>query len=191
MRACTARHGAPALRGVDQPQRRLRRRRGELPRIRPAQLPATPRAAARTGRSRRRPAPPCSCAGRIRGSSPRRRRSQKVYAFKATRMERYIVGCYAAEDNAHFRAHRDNTGDRVVPAPLVAVVGDSDGAAVDLAHEAGFLAAMHPDGALHRRLLRRRGQRAFPRPSRQHHARHGAPALRGVDQAGTRSGARA
>ncbi|RVU19145.1 2OG-Fe(II) oxygenase [Methylobacterium oryzihabitans] len=34
---------------------------------------------------------------------------QKVYAFKATRMERYIVGCYAAEDNAHFRAHRDNT----------------------------------------------------------------------------------
>jgi peroxiredoxin/predicted 2-oxoglutarate/Fe(II)-dependent dioxygenase YbiX len=34
---------------------------------------------------------------------------QKVYAFTATRMERYIVGCYAAEDRAHFRAHRDNT----------------------------------------------------------------------------------
>jgi peroxiredoxin/predicted 2-oxoglutarate/Fe(II)-dependent dioxygenase YbiX len=33
----------------------------------------------------------------------------KVYAFNATRMERYIVGCYAAEDGAHFRAHRDNT----------------------------------------------------------------------------------
>jgi predicted 2-oxoglutarate/Fe(II)-dependent dioxygenase YbiX len=33
----------------------------------------------------------------------------KVYAFKATRMERYLVGCYAAEDGAHFRPHRDNT----------------------------------------------------------------------------------
>lgn len=34
---------------------------------------------------------------------------KKVYAFHATRMERYIVGCYAAEDSAHFRPHRDNT----------------------------------------------------------------------------------
>ena len=34
---------------------------------------------------------------------------QKVHQFKATRMERYIVACYAAEDEAHFRAHRDNT----------------------------------------------------------------------------------
>jgi peroxiredoxin len=33
----------------------------------------------------------------------------KVYCFKATRMERYIVSCYAAEDSGHFRAHRDNT----------------------------------------------------------------------------------
>ena len=33
----------------------------------------------------------------------------KVYSFKATRMERYIIACYSAEDNAHFRAHRDNT----------------------------------------------------------------------------------
>jgi predicted 2-oxoglutarate/Fe(II)-dependent dioxygenase YbiX len=24
-------------------------------------------------------------------------------------MERYIVGCYTAEDGGHFRAHRDNT----------------------------------------------------------------------------------
>src|SRR5262245_22736140 len=24
-------------------------------------------------------------------------------------MERYIVGCYSAEDRGHFRAHRDNT----------------------------------------------------------------------------------
>jgi predicted 2-oxoglutarate/Fe(II)-dependent dioxygenase YbiX/peroxiredoxin len=34
---------------------------------------------------------------------------QKVHNFKPTRMERYIVSCYAAEDGGHFRAHRDNT----------------------------------------------------------------------------------
>jgi predicted 2-oxoglutarate/Fe(II)-dependent dioxygenase YbiX/peroxiredoxin len=34
---------------------------------------------------------------------------RKAYQFKATRMERYIVSCYAAEDDAHFRPHRDNT----------------------------------------------------------------------------------
>ena len=33
----------------------------------------------------------------------------KAHQFKASRMERYIVSCYAAEDDAHFRAHRDNT----------------------------------------------------------------------------------
>ncbi len=33
----------------------------------------------------------------------------KIHQFKVTRMERYIVSCYAAEDGAHFRAHRDNT----------------------------------------------------------------------------------
>ncbi len=33
----------------------------------------------------------------------------KVYSFKVTRMERYIVSCYSAEDGGHFRAHRDNT----------------------------------------------------------------------------------
>lgn len=33
----------------------------------------------------------------------------KVHSFKPTRMERYIVSCYAAEDQGHFRAHRDNT----------------------------------------------------------------------------------
>ena len=33
----------------------------------------------------------------------------KVHQFKVTRMERMIVSCYAAEDEAHFSAHRDNT----------------------------------------------------------------------------------
>jgi predicted 2-oxoglutarate/Fe(II)-dependent dioxygenase YbiX/peroxiredoxin len=33
----------------------------------------------------------------------------KSYSFQATRMERYLVGCYSAEDGGHFRPHRDNT----------------------------------------------------------------------------------
>ena len=33
----------------------------------------------------------------------------KVYSFKATRIERYVVGCYSADEGGHFRAHRDNT----------------------------------------------------------------------------------
>jgi len=33
----------------------------------------------------------------------------KVHQFRATRMERYLVACYAAEERGHFRAHRDNT----------------------------------------------------------------------------------
>lgn len=34
---------------------------------------------------------------------------RKVHQFNATRMERYIVSCYAAEDGGHFSAHRDDT----------------------------------------------------------------------------------
>lgn len=34
---------------------------------------------------------------------------ERVHFFKPTRMERYIVSCYAAEEGGHFRAHRDNT----------------------------------------------------------------------------------
>lgn len=34
---------------------------------------------------------------------------KKAYQFEVTRMERYLVACYSAEDNGHFRAHRDNT----------------------------------------------------------------------------------
>lgn len=33
----------------------------------------------------------------------------KAYQFKATRMERYLIGCYRAEDEGHFAPHRDNT----------------------------------------------------------------------------------
>ena len=33
----------------------------------------------------------------------------KAHQFHATRMERYLIACYAAEDGGHFRAHRDNT----------------------------------------------------------------------------------
>lgn len=34
---------------------------------------------------------------------------ERAHQFRTTRMERHIVACYAAEDEAHFRAHRDNT----------------------------------------------------------------------------------
>lgn len=33
----------------------------------------------------------------------------KAHQFQVTRMERYIVACYAAQDQGHFRPHRDNT----------------------------------------------------------------------------------
>ena len=33
----------------------------------------------------------------------------RIHFFNVTRMERYIVGCYTAEDGGHFRPHRDNT----------------------------------------------------------------------------------
>jgi predicted 2-oxoglutarate/Fe(II)-dependent dioxygenase YbiX/peroxiredoxin len=34
---------------------------------------------------------------------------RKVHQFEATRMERYLVGCYDSETGGHFRPHRDNT----------------------------------------------------------------------------------
>jgi predicted 2-oxoglutarate/Fe(II)-dependent dioxygenase YbiX/peroxiredoxin len=34
---------------------------------------------------------------------------EKAFQFKATRLERYIVACYDADEGGYFRAHRDNT----------------------------------------------------------------------------------
>jgi len=34
---------------------------------------------------------------------------RKIHQFEVTRMERYLVACYRAEDAAHFQPHRDNT----------------------------------------------------------------------------------
>ncbi|MEI7444937.1 MAG: 2OG-Fe(II) oxygenase [Burkholderiales bacterium] len=34
---------------------------------------------------------------------------RKIHQFAVTRMERYLVACYSAEDGGHFRPHRDNT----------------------------------------------------------------------------------
>lgn len=34
---------------------------------------------------------------------------KRAFQFDVTRIERYIVACYAASDKAHFRAHRDDT----------------------------------------------------------------------------------
>ena len=33
----------------------------------------------------------------------------RLFFMRITRMERYLVGCYAAEDGGHFAAHRDNS----------------------------------------------------------------------------------
>lgn len=33
----------------------------------------------------------------------------KIHQYRVTRMERYLVGCYSAEDGGHFNSHRDNT----------------------------------------------------------------------------------
>jgi predicted 2-oxoglutarate/Fe(II)-dependent dioxygenase YbiX/peroxiredoxin len=33
----------------------------------------------------------------------------KIYQFRATRIERYIVACYDADEGGYFRPHRDNT----------------------------------------------------------------------------------
>ena len=35
----------------------------------------------------------------------------KLFFMRITRMERYMVGCYAAEDGGHFRPHRDNNSE--------------------------------------------------------------------------------
>lgn len=34
---------------------------------------------------------------------------EKAFQYKVTRMERYLVACYASEEGGFFRAHRDNT----------------------------------------------------------------------------------
>jgi len=34
---------------------------------------------------------------------------EKAFQFKATRIERYIVACYDAEEGGYFQPHRDNT----------------------------------------------------------------------------------
>jgi peroxiredoxin/predicted 2-oxoglutarate/Fe(II)-dependent dioxygenase YbiX len=35
---------------------------------------------------------------------------RKLFFMQITRMERYIIGCYAAEESGHFSPHRDNEG---------------------------------------------------------------------------------
>ena len=55
---------------------------------------------------------------------------RKLFFMEITRMERYLIACYAAEEDAHFRPHRDN-GQRVTAhrrfAISVALNDDFDG----------------------------------------------------------------
>ena len=55
----------------------------------------------------------------------------KAFAFKATRIERYLIGCYEAETGGHFRPHRDNTtrgtAHRRFAVSLVLNTGEFDG----------------------------------------------------------------
>jgi predicted 2-oxoglutarate/Fe(II)-dependent dioxygenase YbiX len=51
----------------------------------------------------------------------------KAYQFKASHIERYLVGCYAAEDQAHFGAHRDNTHKAVAHRKFAVSVNLNDG----------------------------------------------------------------
>ncbi|MDK4735073.1 2OG-Fe(II) oxygenase [Rhizobium sp. CNPSo 3490] len=58
---------------------------------------------------------------------------QKLHQFTVIRTERYIVSCYAAEDKAHFRPHRDNTTKGTAHrrfAPSVNLNDDFDGGEV-------------------------------------------------------------
>ena len=58
---------------------------------------------------------------------------ERLFFMKITRMERYIVGCYAAEDGGHFRPHRDNNTDVTRHrryAVSINLNGDFDGGAV-------------------------------------------------------------
>ncbi|MFD0936833.1 2OG-Fe(II) oxygenase, partial [Methylobacterium trifolii] len=57
----------------------------------------------------------------------------RLFFMRITRMERYIVGCYAAEDGGHFSAHRDNTQDITAHrrfAVSINLSGDFEGGAV-------------------------------------------------------------
>jgi predicted 2-oxoglutarate/Fe(II)-dependent dioxygenase YbiX/peroxiredoxin len=58
---------------------------------------------------------------------------EKLFFMKITRMERYIVGCYAAEDGGHFSAHRDNVASSIAHrrfAVSINLNGDFDGGEV-------------------------------------------------------------
>lgn len=56
---------------------------------------------------------------------------RKAFQFQVTRMERYIVACYAADEAGHFRPHRDNTtkgtAHRRFAVSLFLNTGDYDG----------------------------------------------------------------
>lgn len=58
---------------------------------------------------------------------------ERLFFMRITHMERYIIGCYTAEDGGHFRPHRDNGGDVTAHrrfAVSVNLTGDFEGGEV-------------------------------------------------------------
>lgn len=52
---------------------------------------------------------------------------EKIHYFRATRMERYIVSCYSAEEGGHFRPHRDNTTEGTAHRRFAVTINLNDG----------------------------------------------------------------
>jgi len=65
----------------------------------------------------------------VQGRFARRVRPEieKIHFFPATRMERYIVSCYSAEEGGHFRAHRDNTTEGTAHRRFAVTINLNDG----------------------------------------------------------------
>jgi hypothetical protein len=112
----------------------------------------------------------------------------KAYQYKPTRMERYLVGCYHAEDGGHFGPHRDNTTKGTAHRRFAASVNlnsDFDGARLSFPNiaRAASTPRVAPSGLFARRriaaLIWARSVRFAPKPLlRAPKRRSGSPARR-------------
>jgi predicted 2-oxoglutarate/Fe(II)-dependent dioxygenase YbiX/peroxiredoxin len=94
---------------------------------------------------------------------------EKLFFMKTHYMERYIVGCYAAEDAGHFKPHRDNTSSATAHrrfAISINLNSDFDGGELRFPEysQRGYKAptgwaVVFPCGILHRVMTVMRGRR--------------------------------